>query len=468
MNSDIKDIINFTKKIKPKILNFRTIFSFSSKDNCKGKIMILIVTSNKNIYGYINESLKKGADGIIVSIPVNKELLARNVPVFYTNYLNTNFNKFLDYIYNKPLKNKNIIGITGTDGKTSTCHLLANSLSKLGKKVGIISTEGNGIYPRLKPSSYTTPRSDILYKLFDKFRKNNVEVIFIECSSQGLHQGRLDNIIFNDAIITNLNRDHIEYHQTFKKYAESKLKLLKMTKGNIFINQNCKNSISVFSSIKKSKTIFYGTKKDLINAHRLIDRPDTSGDMISQYNSSLLYKFLHTKGYSLKNIKTIINARTKKIKGRMNYINDKNNNAVYIVDYAHTEYAMTLLLRYAKIKTSKSFLITVFGCGGNRDRGKRSKMGIVAKKYSDKIILTDDNPRGEKSADILKDIHEKIKDKSNILIIPNRKRAIKTAYSMSTKECVIVLAGKGNEDHITYHNKRLNHNDIDYLKTLIR
>ena len=88
MNSDIKDIINFTKKIKPKILNFRTIFSFSSKDNCKGKIMILIVASNKNIYGYINESLKKGADGIIVSIPINKELLARNVPVFYTNYLN--------------------------------------------------------------------------------------------------------------------------------------------------------------------------------------------------------------------------------------------------------------------------------------------------------------------------------------------------------------------------------------------
>ena len=114
------------------------------------------------------------------------------------------------------------------------------------------------------------------------------------------------------------------------------------------------------------------------------------------------------------------------------------------------------------------FLITLFGCGGDRDVSKRSRMGIIAKKYSDKIILTDDNPRNEDSMNIIDDIHSKIKDKSNILIIPNRKRAIKTAYSMSTKECVIVLAGKGNEDHITYHNKRLNHNDIDYLKTLIR
>ena len=148
----------------------------------------------------------------------------------------------------------------------------------------------------------------------------------------------------------------------------------------------------------------------------------------------------------------------------MNYFNDKKNNAIYIIDYAHTENALEILLRDIKIKSGKLFLITLFGCGGNRDINKRSRMGMIAKKYSDKIILTDDNPRNEDSMSIINDIHKKIKDKSNIYIIPNRKKAMRKALSMSTKDTVIVFAGKGNEDNIIYNDKVIGHNDINYLK----
>ena len=152
----------------------------------------------------------------------------------------------------------------------------------------------------------------------------------------------------------------------------------------------------------------------------------------------------------------------------MNYFNDKRNDATYLIDYAHTEKALDLVLKYAKVKSGKSVLVTLFGCGGNRDKGKRSRMGIIAKKYSDKIILTDDNPRNENSMSIINDIHKKIKDKSNIYIIPNRKKAIRKAFSMSTKDCIVVLAGKGNEDYILYNDKSISHNDIKYLKELMK
>ena len=468
MNSDIRNIIKFTQEINPKLINFKKIFSFHSKDDCKNKILVLSNSSKKSMYNYINEAIDNGIVGLIITTTIDVSLLTKDIPVLKSKYLNNNLNIFLDYLYNEPLKNKKIIGVTGTDGKTSTCHLIADSLTKLGKKVGIISTEGNGVYPRLKHTGYTTPRSDLLYKTFDSFRRKKVDVIIIECSSQGLHQGRLNHIVFDDSIVTNLNKDHIEYHKTFKNYAKSKQKLLDMTIGNIFINVDCKNAISKFSNIKKSKTIFYGSHIDKKIIHNLIKESNILEDNFLKSNCSLLYKFLLNERYSLNKIKSILNKKSKVIKGRMNYFNDKINNAIYIIDYAHTENALELLLRDIKIQSGKLFLITLFGCGGNRDISKRSRMGIIAKKYSDKIILTDDNPRNEDSMSIIDDIHKKIKDKSNIYIIPNRKKAIEKAFSMSTKDTVIIFAGKGNEDNIIYNNKVISHNDINYLKKLLK
>jgi UDP-N-acetylmuramoyl-L-alanyl-D-glutamate--2,6-diaminopimelate ligase len=468
MNNDIKDIIKFTQEIKPKLINFKKIFSFNSKDNCKNKILVLSNFSKKNMYTYISEAIDNGIIGLVITTDIDFNLLKKNIPVLRSKYLNGNLNIFLDYLYNHPLQNKKIIGVTGTDGKTSTCHLIADSLTALGKKVGIVSTAGNGIYPRLKNIGYTTPRSDLLYKEFDSFNIKKVDIIIIECSSQGLHQGRLNHIVFNNSIVTNLNKDHIEYHKTFKNYAKSKQKLIDMTIGNIFINIDCKNSISKLGNIKKSKTILYGSNIDEKIIHNLIDTSNALENNFTKSNRSLLYRFFLNMDYSLNKIKSILNKKPKVIKGRMNYFNDKKNNAIYVIDYAHTEHALEILLRDIKIQSGKLFLITLFGCGGNRDINKRSGMGTIANKYSDKIILTDDNPRNEDSMNIINDIHKKIKNKSNIYIIPNRKKAIRKALSMSTKDTVIVFAGKGNEDNIIYNDKVIGHNDINYLTKLLK
>jgi UDP-N-acetylmuramoyl-L-alanyl-D-glutamate--2,6-diaminopimelate ligase len=468
MNRDINKIINFTKSINSRIIDMRKVYSFSSQDICENKILVLNIKSKRNIYRYINEAIDKGIIGLIVTVPINEDRLIKNIPVLHTNYLKDNLNIFLDYLYESPLKSKKVIGVTGTDGKTSTCHLIAECLTALGKRVGIISTEGNGVYPRLKQSKYTTPRSDILYEEFSIFRDKNVDTVIIECSSQGLDQGRLNNIIFTYSVITNIHKDHIEYHKTFKNYVESKIKLLNMTKKHFFINEDCKDTISNYSNIKQSKIIVYGKYLDAGKINDLVKPSNISKDLIIQTNRALLYKYLLNENQSLKTIRGILNKKFKAIKGRMNYFSDKRNSATYIIDYAHTEQALDLVLKYAKVKSGKSVLITLFGCGGNRDKGKRSRMGIIAKKYSDKIILTDDNPRNEDSMNIINDIHKKIKDKSNIYIIPNRKKAIKKAFSMSKKDHIVVLAGKGNEDYIVYKDKSISHNDIKYLKKLIK
>ena len=468
MNRDINKIINFTKSINSRTLDSKKLYSFSSQDTCKNKILVLSIKSKKNIYRYINEAIDNGIIGLIIAMPINEDRLIKNIPVLYTNYLKDNLNIFLDYLYENPLKNKEVIGVTGTNGKTSTCHLIAECLTLLGKRVGIISTEGNGVYPKLKKSKYTTPRSDILYKEFSTFRDKNVDVVIIECSSQGLDQGRLNNIIFTYSVITNIDKDHIEYHKTFKNYVVSKIKLLNMTKKHIFINEDCRDTILNFSNIKKSKIIHYGRHQDAEKINNLIKPLNISEDLIIQSNRALLYKYLLNENQSPKTIKMILNKKFKAIKGRMNYFSDKRNDVIYLIDYAHTERALDIVLKYAKIKSGKSILITLFGCGGNRDRGKRSRMGIIAKKYSDKIILTDDNPRNENPMHIINDIHKKIKDKSNIYIIPDRKKAIEKVFSISTKDCIVVLAGKGNEDYILYKDKSISHNDIKYLKKLIK
>ena len=468
MKKDFNKIINFTKSINSRTLDLRKVYCFSSQDICKNKILILSIKSKRNIYAYINEAIDNGIIGLIVTIPINEDRLIKNIPILHTNYLKDNLNIFLDYLHESPLKNKKVIGVTGTNGKTSTCHIIAECLTLLGKKVGIISTEGNGVYPKLKQSKYTTPRSDILYKEFSILRDNNVDVVIIECSSQGLDQGRLNNIVFTDSVITNIGKDHIEYHKTFKNYVESKIKLLNMTTKNIFINEDCRDTILNFSNIKKSKIIHYGRYQDTGKINDLIEPLNISKDSIIQSNRALLYKYLLNDNQSLKTIKMILNKKFKAIKGRMNYFFNKRNDATYLIDYAHTEQALDLVLKYAKVKSGKSILITLFGCGGNRDKGKRSRMGIIAKKYSDKIILTDDNPRNEKSMNIINDIHKQIKDKSNLYIIPNRKKAIEKVVSMSTKDSIVVLAGKGNEDYILYKDKSISHNDIKYLKKLIK
>ena len=457
-NDYVVKILNFTHAIFPRCRNIKQKFAFSSKDNCKSKILILKQGKAKNIITYIKEAEKGGIKGLIIENKIDKEYLPKNIPLLRVQNLSENLNAILNHIYSDPMKNMYVIGVTGTDGKTSTCHHVAQFLSYIypRKKIGMITSEGNGIYPKLSKTEFTTPDSHILYSEYDKFRKNNVKIIIIECSSQGLAQGRLNSHSFNLSILTNINRDHIDYHKTISRYINSKMKLLEMTNDFILINNDNKK-ININNS--QAKKIFYKTRD---HSYKLM-KISTSTDLIKKIAAILNIKDQKKIGSAISNLKPI--------KGRFNIFKGKNNQTI-IVDYAHTSSSFLLACKSVvntfNLNQQKNKLLIVFGCGGDRDKSKRKEMGKIASKYADHIILTDDNPRSENPKNITYEISQALMKKTSYEIINNRKMAIKKSIKLTSADDIVLIIGKGNEPMIMYNNKKVKHNDIEYINTLIR
>ena len=262
------------------------------------------------------------------------------------------------------------------------------------------------------------------------------------------------------SILTNINRDHIDYHQSFKNYVQAKIKLLNATKGHIFLNKNCPytmNNLQLISS--KSVRHFYSSDLDL-NYKNL----SLKNTISNYYNLAVILQILKLEKLSKINILDIF-AKLKTVKGRNHFIKTKCK-GTYVVDYAHTPSSLLVLLKSIlshSIHTGGKIII-VFGCGGDRDVWKRKKMGKIASTFSDHIILTDDNPRNEKPMKIINDIKKGIKTKHNLSIIPSRQKAIYKAISLAHKDDFIVIAGKGNENDILYKKHIIKHNDLKILK----
>ena len=470
-NKNISEIIKFSKEIiktaykKSNLTKLKSsYFVFHSGDNCSKKILVLLNAKHDKVYQYITTAVNKGAIGIITDCKINEKKLNIKVPIFVLKKLALCLNSFLEYLHNDPLANKFIIGVTGTDGKTSCVHLLAQSFNYLGKTIGIISSEGNGEYSNLKKNMYTTPPSHILFKYFSEFRKKNIDIIIIECSSQGLDQNRLKNIKFNQSIITNITKDHLEYHKTLNHYMKSKVKLIDMTSDKIYLNKDCSSTKKIINMFKTNAQIIYYKLDNEIKFKNL----NLDDNLPTRYNLSSIASVL--KGMNISSSKICkVFKKLNPVTGRNNYIVTDENISFY-VDYAHTSQSLKILLEGIKRKYSDSSfnLITIFGCGGNRDVAKRSLMGSIAEKYSNTIILTDDNPRNEDSNKIINDICSGINDKNKLIIIPNRKRAIRKAVSIAKKNDIVVLAGKGNEDVIIYGANTVKHNDLKYLRSVIK
>ncbi|MED5430243.1 MAG: UDP-N-acetylmuramoyl-L-alanyl-D-glutamate--2,6-diaminopimelate ligase [Pseudomonadota bacterium] len=465
-NKNIDQILNFVRNNLSGNLDIDKALAWNSKVIKKGQIFVSVKTKLEKRYNYIKEALSRGAKAIISDVQLKNNSELKNIPVLYCKYLKDNHNKFLNHIYKNPLNNIKVIGVTGTDGKTSQLHLLAQSLSLSGKKIGVISSEGNGIYPRLKKSNYTTPSFDILFKYFKKFSISKVNIVLIECSSQGIQQGRVDDIKFDLSILTNINKDHIDYHGSFKNYIVSKMKLLNMTKRHIFINKDC------ITTKKNMKLITTKAHKHFFNYDLNLKEKFTTikllGTVSDYYNICVIQKILLLQKISDKRICQII-SQLKPIVGRNQFVRTKNK-GTYVIDYAHTPSSLSNLLRttnfFSIVNNGK--LITVFGCGGDRDVWKRQAMGNVSSKFSNHIILTDDNPRNEDSMKIINDIKKGVNQKISLSIIPSRKKAIKKAVSIAKKNDFIVIAGKGNENEIKYKKNIIKHNDFKVLKAILK
>ncbi len=462
-NIEINKILNFSKNIlnikKPALSDF----VFHTDEICKKKILVLTKITLDNFEQYIQVAYKKGIKGIVVDRRIPTDYRRQDIPIFYSKYLKNNLNLFISYIHKKPLSGMKVIGITGTDGKTSLAHLLAQTYTLIGKKVGLVSTEGNGVYPRLTKSIYTTPRNDLLFCFFSFFQKESVDIVIIESSSQGLHQGRLDHIDFDISIVTKISKDHLDYHKTHAAYLKSKSILLKMTKKMIFINKDCQNSRKIIKMASSKAKLNYFNSENNIHGHKTKLFNNTA----TKYNLSVIYSLLKKSRIKDEDIIAIFE-KLKPIKGRLNILS-KRNSAKFIIDYAHTPDSLKTLLKDIHTMYSKNMnkIIIVFGCGGDRDKSKRLQMGKIADEYCDMIILTDDNPRKENSLSIIHNISKGVTQKNKIFNIPKRKDAIKKSIKISQKNDIVMILGKGNEDTINYGDTSIKHNDIKYLSYLL-
>jgi len=418
----------------------------------------------KNIIN-INHAIAKGASGFITPFCISRQKIQTSLPFLIEKSINKIyvdlFKSDFEGIEPKPV----IIGITGTNGKTSTALLLAQALRYQNKKIGVISSEGAGVYPNLADNEYTTPPLDINYKYLRSFYKKKCDYVIVECSSQGLHQGRLDGIHFTYSIITNIDQDHIEYHKSLKNYINSKLRILNQSRTSI-INFDSKNLKNIDHLKYDCKKIFYISQNKMKNKKFLNTSLGENIKNLKNFNLYSLLMIVAIMKFEKFNASMILKSinNLDYVEGRRQIFITRENGE-FIIDYAHTVQAYKNI--FSEFDMSKN-ICTLFGCGGDRDKLKRKSTSRIVDQFSSKIIITEDNSRTEQFKQILKDILKGIKNLDKVKIIKSRKKAIRYMLRISSNDQLNFIMGKGNEKYILENNKKIKHNDVTYLKSILR
>ena len=431
----------------------------------EGDTFIAIREINNDGHKYVEDAIKNGATTVIVEegeYSVNT-ILVNDTQKYLEEYLENNY-------YDK-IKKLKLIGMTGTNGKTTTCFLIYQALNKIGIKCAYIGTLGFYIDKERKLNN-TTPNLYEIYNMLLECIDKNYEFVVMEVSSQGLAMGRVNTLLFDYVIFSNLTQDHLDYHKTMESYVLEKQKLFNMTRNGIAIINNDDKYKDYF--LLDNKNITYGkTNSDYIiskiesslNGTKFyLNNEEYITKLIGEYNIyNLSIVIIFLKCLNIENISSIIKELNPP-NGRLDIIKYNSNNI--IVDYAHTPDAVLKIIKeVSKIKHNK--IITIIGCGGNRDKNKRPIMGNIVTKYSDFVIFTSDNPRFENPKKILKDITCKL-DKKNYKIIVKRKKAIKNAIQMLSKGDILLVLGKGHEDYQIIKDKKHPFSDKEVIKKYIR
>lgn len=439
---------------------------YNSKKIQKGDTFIALKTNNDG-HKYINDAIKNGATKVVAeygSYPV-ETLLVDNTKEYLVKYLYEN--------YYQEIKDLKLIGITGTNGKTTTCMLLHNMLNMLERKTAYIGTNGFYINKFIKELPNTTPEILDIYELLIEAKKEGCEFVCIEASSHGLAQNRLENLKFDYAIFTNLTHEHLGYHKTMKNYALAKQKLFTMLRNNKYAIINNDDNYKNYFILKENNNITYSLNNG--NYYVKEYKITTQNNIFTIVNNNKEYTFttkllgkhniynslasiivLNKIGYSFEEINNVLTIVSGP-KGRMENISYYNNNI--IIDYAHTPDGIANVLNTAK-ELHPNKIITIVGCGGGTgsDRTKRSEMGNLVLSLSDKTIFTNDNPRDEDPNQIINDLlKEKINN--NYIIELDRKKAINKGINMLTNNDILLILGKGHENYQIIGNNKTHFND---------
>jgi len=431
---------------------------------------------------YIAEALKKGAKAIVYEKKNFTWQKSWDAPHYGINDLKNNEGEIAHNFFKKPSKELLTIGITGTNGKTTCAYWISEIQNLLGKKTGLIGTLGYG-HKKLKPHAFTTPDAIFNHRILKEFKTEKIKSVVMEVSSHALSQGRVNGILFDVAVFTNLSRDHLDYHLNFKNYFDAKKKLfhfpsLKVAVINIDDAYGKKLKLSLVQN--KTKVITYGIQNGDIRAShieyslssttfQLITKKETykvKAPIVGEFNVyNLLAVISGLVGSGLpiqKVIKQV--SHISQVPGRMERLGTKLTPQVFI-DYAHTPDALKKALRTLKDQTEGK-LVCVFGCGGDRDKGKRKEMAEAASDLADTNFITSDNPRSESPKKIISEISRSMSGAYKIEI--DRHKAIFKAIEQAKKQDIILIAGKGHETYQEINGVRYPFSDKKYVKKALK
>jgi len=456
--------------------------TFDSRKAVENSMYVAVKGTVSDGHDFINAAIENGAKAIVC------EVLPENLKDSVTYISVKNSAKILGLLaanfYGNPSAKLNLIAITGTNGKTSTTTLLFDIFKILGFKSALISTVEYRIDEEIIPSTHTTPDIIRLNQILSQAVYEGCEYAFMEVSSHGIHQYRTEGLQFKIAGFTNITHDHLDYHKTFDEYIKTKKRFFdELSSEAIAItNVDDKNGLVMLQNTKAEKKTF--AMKSMADFHGKITEVDFNGMLLNfngkefwttltgkfnAYNLLLAYAVAVECGYHPDDILPAISQLTR-VKGRFETFKS-DGGIFFVVDYAHTPDALENILdSINEIRTKNERLITVFGCGGDRDVAKRPKMGKIATKKSTLAIITSDNPRTEDPAEIIKEIEAGVEPQffSKYTSIPDRREAIKMAIKFAEPKDIVVVAGKGHETYQEINGVKHHFDDQETILELAR
>ena len=386
--------------------------------------------------------------------------------------------------YGNPSNNLKLVGVTGTNGKTTVTTLLYNLFKKAGYKVGLISTIKILVDNKEYPTTHTTPDSLTINSYLDLMCQEGVEYCFMEVSSHGIHQKRAEGLRFEGAIFTNLSHDHLDYHKTFAAYRDTKKMLFDGLSKTAFAltNADDKNGMVMLQNTKASKMTYalksYADYRGQILERQLngqllkIDDNELWSKLIGDFNAyNMLAIYATSNILGLEKLETLrLLSELETVDGRFQYFISKKKIRA-IVDYAHTPDALkNVLITINALRTGNENVITVVGCGGDRDKSKRPVMGHIASELSNQAIFTSDNPRSEPPTSIIEEMEKGVEAQNvrKVLSIENRKQAIRTACKLAETNDIILVAGKGHERYQEVNGVRSQFDDFEEVQSALK
>ncbi|HCD77369.1 MAG TPA: UDP-N-acetylmuramoyl-L-alanyl-D-glutamate--2,6-diaminopimelate ligase [Prevotella sp.] len=475
------------KNITPLAINGETDIdikgvNIDSRKIADGHLFIALRGTQVDGHKFIAKAIEMGAKAVLCEdMPEEK---AEGVTYVQVESTEDAVGKVATLFYGDPSRKLKLVGVTGTNGKTTIATLLYNMFRKLGYKCGLLSTVCNYIEDEAIPADHTTPDPIELNYLLHRMVEAGCQYAFMECSSHAIAQKRIGGLNFAGGIFTNLTRDHLDYHKTFENYRNAKKAFFDMLPKTAFAitNADDKNGMIMVQNTKATiKTYSIRTMADfkakILECHfggmyLEIDGREVGVQFIGKFNVSNLlavYGAAVMLGEKPENI-LLVMSTLKSVSGRLEPIQSPDGYTA-IVDYAHTPDALENVLKAIhEVLNGKGHVITVCGAGGNRDKGKRPLMAQEAVKQSDKVIITSDNPRFEEPQDIINDMLAGLDQQQmkKVVSIVDRKEAIRTACMMAQKGDVILVAGKGHENYQEIKGVKHHFDDKEVLREIMK